>query len=155
MKVWIRVTVGVAVAIGCYIYLYPYYSRWANDRAVKASHEASLLCTVPWKNFKIIKQASKAYDNNDEAEGFTIIYFEQTKYSNVKGYLSLYRGPKTNFETCADKYEKQYASVIPIVEGEYPIGVYVESGSSAGQFTLDKAKAIPIENIRFIERNKR
>ncbi len=155
MKVWIRVTLGVAVAMGCYIYLYPFYSRWANDRAVKVLHEASLLCRVPWNNFKIIKQASKAYRHNDEAEGFTIIYFEQTIDSNVRRYLSLYSGPKTNFETCADKHEQQYPSEIPIVEGEYPIGVYVDHGSSFGQFTSDKAKAIPIENIRFIERNKR
>jgi hypothetical protein len=143
------VLLPLILLIGSY-YAYFKYEQMRFYRQGVISRETSFFCTEPWRNFRILKQASIPYDGNSTPEGFTIVYFEQINGEKSKRYLALYRGPKTKFDTCMEKYENFYPNKVEIPDGAHPIGMSVQSGNAYGQFVDDKKKAPPLDKIRFI-----
>ncbi len=149
------ILVGVmGVAVGTWLYLTP--GGWVLSEEEQAAKDAaSIECTYPWENFRILRQATTPYSNTATVDGFTVVYYEQSIGGDRHRSIALYRGPQTSWATCREKFERLYnVAVLSGVDNEdYPYAINVHSGSVGIIYTRDKSRARRLEDLPIILRD--
>jgi hypothetical protein len=151
-----RLLISLFLLILCvtgYVSLLPQYATGLSEREIAAINNATLECTVPWENARVVRQASTAYVNSDTESGFSILYYEQVIGDRRERTIALYEGPKKSWSTCAEKRQGRYANTATLGElgdGTYPYAITIFGGSVAVQFTRDKKRAGPLEKLPII-----
>jgi hypothetical protein len=148
-----RLLISLFLLILCvtgYVSLLPQYATGLSEREIAASNNATLECTVPWENARVVRQASTAYVNSDTESGFSILYYEQVIGNRRERTIALYDGPKKSWATCAEKWQGRYANSARLDDGNYPYAITIFEGSVALQFTRNKKRAVPLEKLPII-----
>jgi hypothetical protein len=148
-----RLLISLCLLILCitgYIYLLPQYATGLSEREIAAFNKASLECTVPWENARVVRQASTAYVNSATESGFSILYYEQVIGDRRERTIALYEGPKKSWSTCAEKWQGRYANIARLDDDNYPYAITIFEGSVALQFTRSKRRAVPLEKLPII-----
>ncbi len=122
-----------------------------NDHKINEMNSNSAECRYPWEKLRILQHVLRPGTTAADQQSYTVIYYEQQYEEGSRDrFIALYRGKKSVFATCANKFDQRYGSPNKLDLRYPPIAMTIFEGDFILQTTDDPKRGVPLDKLPLV-----